>query len=81
MNLTKIGDNAFDGCSFSGELKLPESLLSIGNNAFNGNSRLSGILEFPDKIQTIGDYAFSGCSDLQGLVIPKMLKAFAKVPF
>lgn len=80
-NITKIGDEAFLDCAISCIAKFPESLLSIGNNVFYNNTNLSGILEFPEKIQTIGDYAFSYCSGLQGLIIPKILKAFAEVPF
>ena len=59
---TKIGDNAFTGCSKLEDAVLGESLKSIGDNAFSGTS-LKGI-SIPDSVASIGGRCFSGCASL-----------------
>ena len=59
---TKIGDNAFTGCSKLEDAVLGESLKSIGDNAFSGTS-LKGII-IPDSVTGIGGRCFSGCASL-----------------
>ena len=68
--ITAIGDGAFEGKSAITEVQLPESVTSIGNNAFKGctslatmyrgNSRTAGRANL-SGIATIGDGAFKGC--------------------
>lgn len=56
--LIKIYDRAFSGCNnVSGTLKLPESLLYIGSNAFSGCS-FTGELHLPNNLEYIGKEAF-----------------------
>lgn len=64
----------FEGCDFSGVLKLPTDIASIGDNAFAYNWRLMGVVEFPDGLQTIGANAFSECRSIEGLVIPESIE-------
>ncbi|MBO5518853.1 MAG: leucine-rich repeat protein [Candidatus Methanomethylophilus sp.] len=47
----------------TGALVLPDSVLSVGANAFDGCTGLSSI-EFGDNLQNIGQEAFKGCSGL-----------------
>ncbi len=60
----------------SGELKLPASLKTIGENAFNQCYSLTSLEFAPDsQLVTIGDSAFSNCTGLSGnLTIPKSVK-------
>lgn len=73
--ITHIGNNAFgyvDSQGLSGELHLPESLVSIGHNAFWNCSEFTGTLTLPDGLTSIGDSAFAKCSSFTGdLVIPE----------
>ncbi|MCQ2300767.1 MAG: leucine-rich repeat domain-containing protein [Bacteroidales bacterium] len=73
--ITAIGDGAFEGQSAITEIQLPESVTSIGNNAFKGctslatmyrgsNSRTAGRANL-SSIATIGDGAFKGCAFTQ----------------
>ena len=73
--ITAIGDGAFEGQSAITEIQLPESVTSIGNNAFKGctslatmykgsNSRTAGRANL-SGIATIGDGAFKGCAFTQ----------------
>lgn len=63
---------AFDGCKFTGELILPNSLKYIGHNVFNDNEGFYGSLKLPDNLEFIGDFAFRRCTNLTGdLKIPQ----------
>lgn len=53
------------GCKSS---SIPNSVTSIGNNAFNGCSELTSVT-IPNSVTTIGESAFSGCSGLASVTI------------
>lgn len=56
--LLKIDERAFSGCNnVSGTLKLPESLLYIGDSAFSSCS-FTGELHLPNNLEYIGNEAF-----------------------
>ncbi|MBR4156340.1 MAG: leucine-rich repeat protein [Bacteroidales bacterium] len=71
-NLKTIGDHAFAGkygyydnynMSFNNELKIPNSVTSIGQRAFDYCTNFTGLtFEENSNLQTIGDYAFAGYS-------------------
>jgi len=67
--VTAIGDAAFSGHSSLKSAILPNSVASIGKNAFN-NSGITSIV-FPDNLVSIGDFAFSGCKNLTSVKIKK----------
>lgn len=69
--LEEIGQNAFENCkSLITEISLPESVRSIGTQAFRG-AAIIGNLALPHNLESIGSLAFSECSSLTGsLVIP-----------
>lgn len=53
-------------------IKLPKTLKTIGEGAFDGCSNLTGNLTIPESVTTIGDGAFYGCTGFTGnLTIPK----------
>ncbi len=65
--LTKIGDKAFEYCSFT-DLKLPSTLFYIGDNAFYQCLNIKAQITFPAKMEHIGNYAFYNCPGLFGLI-------------
>ena len=81
--ITKIGDNAFAGCTgLSGTLVLPDDLTSIGANAFYGCSRLSGDLTLPKNLNKIGCSAFQECAGFTGdLMIPDTVSEIGESAF
>lgn len=49
---------------------IPESVKSIGDRAFMGNTSIKHI-EIPDSVERIGNQAFEGCINLKSASIPK----------
>lgn len=51
-------------------IKLPTSVTSLSDNAFQNCSSLTNII-LPNSLTAIGNQAFQGCSNLSGIVIPQ----------
>ena len=62
-----IGRYAFANLAVS-DLELPDSLVSIGQNAFEGCSTITEIV-IPKSVRAIGEYAFSGCTSLVSVTV------------
>ena len=60
--IKNIGAYAFGGCDLS-KVVMDETVVSIGNNAFERNVNLIKIT-LPASIKSIGSYAFDGCERL-----------------
>lgn len=68
--VTAIGKNAFDNNRIHIEVRIPDTVTEIKNQAFF-NTALIGTLELPPGLTSIGDRAFMDCNTLTGpLVIP-----------
>ena len=65
-NITEIGSGAFQGCFGLTEITIPETVTSIGGNAFYFNNRLKTI-NIPDNVSEIGPLAFFNCASLTRL--------------
>ena len=66
--VTKIGDQAFFGCSGLTGLTLPESLQTVGEAAFQNCTKLKSVA-IPNSVSAIGEGAFRGCSALSGIEV------------
>ena len=66
--------------SIQGAISIPDSVLGIGNDAFNGRSSLTSIT-IPDGVTSIGDSAFSGCSGLTNVTIPDSMTIIGEAAF
>ena len=78
--ITLIKENAFAYSRFTGSLKLPDSLQSIGDKAFY-ISKFSGELILPDKLTSIGTTAFIGSNFSGSLTLPDSLKSIGFYAF
>ena len=67
--VTRIGNNAFAGCSGLRSVEIPDSVTSIGDYAFLHCSALTSVT-IPDSVTSIGYDAFRGCSALTSVTIP-----------
>ena len=63
--VTSIGDRAFAGVSVIGEVVLPDSLLTVGKNAFKGSGITS--IEIGGSVLEIGEGAFAECLSLSSI--------------
>ena len=90
--LETIGDYAFASFSsspmgFTGELKIPNSVTSIGQRAFDYCNKFTSLtFEENSKLQTIGDYAFAGYSSYPmgftgNLIIPNSVTSIGNSAF
>lgn len=69
LPVTRIGENAFDGCSYMTNVVIPDSVISIGSWAFRNCSSLES-LTIGENVESIGDWAFYQCTKLKALTIP-----------
>ena len=76
-----ISEKAFDHCNLlTGELVIPSTVGSIGDDAFGNCSHLSG-LTLPNSVNTIGSFAFYGCGFTGSLTIPSSVTEMGKQAF
>ena len=83
--VTSIGARAFYGCSaLTGALKIPDSVTSIGDEAFAGWMEGPNFtsLELGSGLTSIGDAAFKNCASLTGeLKIPEGVTSIGEYAF
>ncbi len=66
-NLECLKGNAFEECEgLYGELRLPEKLSELGENAFRGCKNFSGNLIIPQNLQKVPNNAFEYCGGMNG---------------
>ena len=70
--VTAIGNNAFEYCyNLTGDLVIPNSVITIGEFAFKDCGNLTGSLTIGDAVQIIQIQVFDNCSFTGTLTIPE----------
>lgn len=67
--LTEIQTKAFAGFSKLETINFPQSLIYIGDNAFDNDVALTGEIDLPRKLEYIGHGAFNWCPALNKVTI------------
>ena len=81
-SITQISSAAFQNKKLVGELRIPNTVTSIQNDAFNGCSALTGDLIIPNSVIEIGNNAFNGCTGFNGtLTLSSNLKTIGDNAF
>ena len=78
-----ICDNCFEYCTSLGSnegLKLPESIETIGDNAFYSCTGLRSV-NLSSNLKSIGRSAFELCKSLESITLPKSLKVIREYAF
>ena len=63
-----------------GNYSIPNTISTIGNNAFVGCSRMTSV-DIPNSVTSIGDAVFSGCSSLTAVDIPGSVRSIGRSAF
>ena len=78
--VTRIGSDAFSGCCCITVMALPDSLCSIGLNAFRFCESLTEIV-VPGGVTDIGNFAFASCISLHSVTLPDSILSIGSNPF
>ena len=74
--VTRVGSWAFSWCDGLTSVNIPETVTSIGSQAFN----FTGITEidFPNSLESIESGAFQGCGGLTSMFVPQSVTNVGK---
>lgn len=79
-NVTGIGNAAFEGRKDLVNIHIPESIKSIGKNAFSCCDKITSVI-IPNGVTVIEDFTFMGCTSLVSITIPESVVSIGEGSF
>ncbi len=76
--IVAVDDHAFLNCSSLTDIKLPETLKSLGDSAFGSCSAIKE-LRLVNGLNSIGEYAFANCTGISSLTIPDTVTSMGRM--
>ena len=77
--VTKIGKNAFSGCTSITKVEIPDTVIDIGEGAFRGCTKLAEVkLPKNDTFKKLPDYCFDGNSFLKNIDLPDNVNSIGR---
>ena len=70
----------FEGCGKLKDIVIPNSVVSIGDQAFVGCKSLTSVT-IPNSVSSIGNYAFDSCRNLCRVIIPDSVRNIGRSAF
>lgn len=78
--VTRIGQEAFEGCSNIKSVSIPLSVTEIGEAAFFECKKLTDV-SLPYTLEELGDQAFDKCAKLRSIVVPEGIDVIGEACF
>lgn len=78
--VTSIAPELFYGCSLIRKVSIPDSVVSLGQSAFESCVTLTSI-KLPSSLKTIANYVFRGCNVLEDISLPDSLTSIGEYAF
>ena len=79
-NVAEICDTVFMGCTNLKEIKIPSSVMKIGENAFEDCKNLERVV-IENGVKIIDNYAFLNCISLKEIKIPSSVTVIGDMAF
>ena len=79
-NITGIGDELFSDLTSLEQIVLPDTLVTIGDGAFKGDTNVTNIITIPGTVKEIGDNPFADVST-PGFVVEYGNSNYDVIPF
>jgi hypothetical protein len=80
LKVTMIEDGAFCDCPTLFSVVIPNSVTSIGNDAFKGNFNMKSVV-IGKSVESIGNMAFNFCYSIHSIIIPNSTKSIGTMAF
>lgn len=78
-SVTHIPNYMFSGTNLE-NVTIPDSVISIGNMAFNNCKKLRSVI-IPNSITSLSSGAFHGCTELETITLPESMKRIGDTAF
>lgn len=80
--IVELRENALDNKGFFRGITIPNTIVTIGDRAFENYAITDDIINMPKSLKTIGAYAFHHCSGIRGdVVFPEGLESIGEHAF